>query len=83
MIHVVFNLLTYLFFHPTFLTSSHLWYESFKNCITNFFFLQKLSPEELADMPTYNLSKAMHNVWLDKSSKMGTCLYVGTLDDYI
>jgi hypothetical protein len=34
-------------------------------------------------MPTYNLSKTMHNILFQQSKKKGTCLYTKTLDDYV
>jgi hypothetical protein len=34
-------------------------------------------------MSTCNLSKTIHNIWLQQSRKRGACLYVATLDDYI
>jgi hypothetical protein len=45
--------------------------------------LHKFSLEKLADMPMCNLSKIVHNVWLQKSGKRGAYLYVATLDDYV
>jgi hypothetical protein len=34
-------------------------------------------------MPTCNLSKIVHNVWLQHSRKRGACLDVATSDDYV
>jgi hypothetical protein len=34
-------------------------------------------------MPTYNLSKLVHNIWLQQFGKRGVCLYIVTLDDYV
>jgi hypothetical protein len=34
-------------------------------------------------MPTCNLSKIVHNVWLQQFNKRGACLYVATSDDYV
>jgi len=33
-------------------------------------------------MSTYNLSKTIHNIWLQQSRKRGACLYVATSNDY-
>jgi hypothetical protein len=44
---------------------------------------QDLSTDELADIPSCNLSETVHNKWLQASSKRGTDLYVATCDDWI
>ncbi len=66
---IIFNPPTHLFFHPIFLTSSQIWYQSFFNSITNFFFLHKFFLEEFANTPMCNLLKTMHNVWLQQFGK--------------
>jgi hypothetical protein len=79
-----FNPPTHLFFHPIFLPISHIQYQTFLNNITNLFiFLQKISSEELVNMPTCNPLKTMHNVWLQQSGKRRACLYGVTSDDYV
>jgi len=45
--------------------------------------MQKFTLEELANMPTSNLSKMGHNIWFQKSKKKGACLYGMTFDDYM
>jgi hypothetical protein len=45
--------------------------------------LHKFSFEKLANMPMCNLSKIMHNVWLQKFGKRGAYLYVATSDNYV
>jgi len=34
-------------------------------------------------MPTYNLTKIMHNIWLQQLGNRVTCLYTTTSDDYV
>jgi hypothetical protein len=34
-------------------------------------------------MPTCNLSKTIHNIWLQQFGNMGTCLFATTSDDYV
>jgi hypothetical protein len=46
-------------------------------------YLQKFSNIEWADMPICNLAKTVDNIWLQKSRKCGTSLYIATCDDYI
>ena len=45
--------------------------------------LQNQSVDELADMPSCNLSETIHNKWLQASGKRGTDLYVATCDDWV
>ncbi len=45
--------------------------------------LRKFIWEELANMPTSNLSKMVHNIWFQKSKKKGACLYAMAFDDYM
>jgi hypothetical protein len=45
--------------------------------------MQKFWLEEHANMQTSNLSKILHNIWLQKLGKKGAYLYVATLDDYV
>ncbi len=46
--------------------------------------LQKFNVEELADMPTCNLSKIIvHNIWLQQFGKRGGWFYVVTFDNYV
>jgi hypothetical protein len=44
---------------------------------------QGLSLEEMADMPSCNLSETAHNKWLQQSSNRGNDLFVATCDDKI
>jgi hypothetical protein len=44
---------------------------------------QGLSLEEMADMPSCNLSKTAHNKWLQQSSNHGNDLFAATYDDKI
>lgn len=39
--------------------------------------------DELADMPSCNLSETIHNKWLQQSGNRGSDLYVATVDDYV
>ncbi len=48
-----------------------------------FISMQKFWLEEHANMQTSNLSKILHNIWLQKLGKKGAYLYVATLDDYV
>jgi hypothetical protein len=48
----------------------------FQDLIVGIFFIQKFSLKELANMPTCNFSKIMHNIWLQQLGKQGVCLYV-------
>jgi hypothetical protein len=34
-------------------------------------------------MCTCNLSKTMHNIWLQQLGKSGACMYTMTFDDYV
>jgi hypothetical protein len=45
-------------------------------------YLQVLSLDEEATVPTYNLSETMHNKWLQASGNNSSDLYNATLDDY-
>ena len=45
--------------------------------------LQNLSLEELADMPSCNLSETVHNKWLQMSGNRGNNLFDATSDDSI
>jgi hypothetical protein len=44
---------------------------------------QGLSLEEMADMPSCNLSETAHNKWLQQSGNRGNDLFVATYDDKI
>jgi hypothetical protein len=44
---------------------------------------QGLSLEEMADMPSCNLSETTHNKWLQQSSNRGNDLFAATCDDKI
>jgi hypothetical protein len=50
-----------------------------------FFFLsiQGLSLEEMADMPSCNLSETAHNKWLQQFGYRGNDLFAATCDDKI
>jgi hypothetical protein len=45
--------------------------------------MQKIPLEEEANMPTCNLSKIVHNVWFQQSTKRRDFLYVATSNDYV
>jgi len=45
--------------------------------------LQELSKEELDNIPICNLSKTIHNKWLQAFGKRGVDLYVATCNDWI
>ena len=47
------------------------------------FHFQNLSLEELADMPSCNLSETVHNKWLQMSGNRGNNLFDATCDDSI
>jgi hypothetical protein len=34
-------------------------------------------------MPTYNLLKTMHNVWLQQFGKRGVCSYTASSNEYV
>ena len=42
-----------------------------------------LTPDELAEMPSCNLAKIVHNKWLQASRNKGGDLYIAVVDDYI
>jgi hypothetical protein len=46
------------------------------------FSIHNLTPEELADIPTYNLAETVHNKWLQSSGNRGSDLFVATTDDW-
>jgi hypothetical protein len=45
--------------------------------------LQKFNDDEWVDMPTCNLAKIVHNIWLEQSGKHGTCLFITTFNNYV
>jgi hypothetical protein len=45
--------------------------------------LQDLTESELAEMPSYNLSKTVHNKWLQQFGHQGTNLSVATVNDFV
>jgi hypothetical protein len=49
----------------------------------NFFLFQGLSLEEMADMPSCNLSETVPNKWLQQSGNRGNDLFAATCDDKI
>jgi hypothetical protein len=49
------------------------------NCY--YFVQQNLSLDEMADMPSCNLTETVHNKWLQQSSNIDDCLYAATVDD--
>jgi hypothetical protein len=53
------------------------------NCILIFLLFQGLSLEEMADMPSCNLSETVHNKWLQQSGNCGNNLIAATCDDKI
>jgi hypothetical protein len=53
------------------------------NCNLISLLFQGLSLEEMADMPSCNLSEAAHNKWLQQSSNRGNDLFAATCDDKI
>ena len=42
-----------------------------------------LTPNELAEMPSYNLVETVHNKWLQAFGNKGGDLYIAAVDDYI
>ena len=50
------------------------------NCVMQF--LQNLTADELADIPTCNLAETVHNKWMQASGKRGSDLFVATTDDW-
>ena len=44
---------------------------------------QDLTPDELVEIPTCNLSETVHNKWLQAFGKRGTDFFVATCDDWI
>ncbi len=54
-------------------------------CVLIFHLLcvQGLSIDEDANMPTCNLSKIIHNTWLQQSRKKGKDIFNATFDDLI
>jgi hypothetical protein len=53
------------------------------NYVLIFLLFQGLSLEEMADMPSCNLSETAHNKWLQQSGNCGNNLFVATYDDKI
>jgi hypothetical protein len=53
------------------------------NCILIFLLFQGLSLEEMADMPSCNLSETVHNKWLQQSGNCGNNLFAATCDNKI
>jgi hypothetical protein len=47
------------------------------------FDLQKFNNEEWANMPTCNVTKIVHNIWLYQLKKHGICLYTTMLNNYV
>ena len=45
--------------------------------------MQRLSKAKLAEMPSCNLAKTVHNKWLQQSSNRGNDLYIATVDDLV
>ena len=45
--------------------------------------MQRLSEADLAEMPSCNLAKTVHNKWLQQSGNRGNDLYVATVDDLV
>ena len=66
----IFNL---FFFHGTIL---HF-------LIASTMYTQKFTEEELAEMPSCNLTESIHNKWLQASGNNGDDLYVATVDDFV
>jgi hypothetical protein len=63
---------------------SHIWlYNWTLNYILISLLFQGLSLEEMADMPSCNLSETAHNKWLQQSGNLGNDLFVATCDDKI
>jgi hypothetical protein len=48
-----------------------------------FICLYKFSLDKEADMLTCNLSKIVHNIWLQQSGNKGTCIFFATSNDYM
>jgi hypothetical protein len=63
---------------------SHIWLHNWTlNYILIFLLFQGLNLEEMADMPSCNLSETAHNKWLQQSCNRGNDLFVATCDDKI
>jgi hypothetical protein len=72
------SLLAYLVIH------SHIWLHNWTlNSILIFLLFQGLSLEEMADMPSCNLSETTHNKWLQQSGNRGNDFFAATCDDKI
>jgi hypothetical protein len=67
-----------LFCHIKSCTGAHL-----DNKLFVFFSIQGLSLEEMADMPSCNLSETAHNKWLQQFGNCGNDLFAATCDDKI
>ena len=48
-----------------------------------FFFIWKVSLEEMADMPSYNLLEIVHNKWLQQFDNHGNNLFIATYNNKI
>jgi hypothetical protein len=46
------------------------------------FLLQKFNDEEWVNMPTCNMAKTVHNIWLQQLGKCSTYLYIATPNNY-
>jgi hypothetical protein len=53
------------------------------NYILFFFLFQGLSLEEMADIPSCNLSETVHNKWLQQSGNCGNDLFAATCNNKI
>jgi hypothetical protein len=53
------------------------------NCNLIFLLFQGLNLEEMADMPSCNLSETAHNKWLQQFGNQGNDLFAATYDDKI
>ena len=45
--------------------------------------LLNLMADELADIPTCNLTESVHNKWLQASGKQGSGLFMTTTNDWV
>jgi hypothetical protein len=66
------------------LCSTNIFNLSFLNFnFTPLMSMYKFSLEEEMNMSTCNLFETVHNIWLQKSWKRGTCFFAATFDDYM
>jgi hypothetical protein len=45
--------------------------------------MQKFNSGEWVDVPTCNLAKIVHNIWLQQLRNLGICLYTLMFNNYV